>query len=161
MDASGIALDMTGNVAENGGISFWLRITIVLVVLNLFGIYNCRYVLWGRTTEANVTSVRQIAAGKQLAIDFEFKDESGQRQKEHEDVPARFGIQEGDSITIEHVAGNPHSARVLGTGLRATAYVFFATVTALLVAIGVLWRFAWKAVHRPQRYRRFRFKTQT
>lgn len=154
MDAGDLALDVAVDCAEDHSIRPLVRFTIVLVIANIIGIYEARYVVWGAVATAQVDEARPVSGGTQTSIEYAFRDSGNIEHREFEHVPAELQILPGDKIHVEYIPGSEESARLLGSGRRPLAYVFFTTLIALLVCSVLLWRHCYLAVHRPHQPRR-------
>lgn len=154
MDAGDFAIDLAADGADDFSIRPLVRLTIVLVIVNLMGIYEARYVIWGETANARVVNSRPIAGGTQTSIEYTFRDGRNVEHREFEHVPAERQLLAGNDIEVEYIPASEDSARVVGTGRRPLAYVFFTTLIALLICGVLLWRHCYLAVHRPHQPRR-------
>ncbi len=151
MDAGDLAIDVAADCAEDHSIRPLVRFTFVLVIVNLMGIYEARYVVWGETTTAHVVTSRPVSGGTQTSIEYTFRDVGNAEHREFEHVSADLQLLAGDDVEVEYIPGSEDSARALGTGRRPFAWVFFASLFGLLVCGVLLWRHCYLAVHRPRR----------
>ena len=158
MTGADLAVDVTGDVATNGSIRLWLRLLVLIMLICGLGIYESRYLFWGEQTTATITDLRQIAAGQQLKVKFNFRDSVAKTHREVETLPYDRAIRKGDGIEIQYLPGRPSTARVSEAGRPGIAYLFFAIMASALIAFGVLWCYASRRVNERPR-NRVRLKT--
>ena len=90
MGAGDLALDVAADCAEDNSIRPLVRFTIVLVIVNIIGIHEARYVVWGQVTTAHVIASRLVSGGAQNSIEYIYRDVDNAEHHEFEHVPAEL-----------------------------------------------------------------------
>ena len=151
---------------DQAGVVTYFRLILTVGFLFLFSAYfaygELEFLLVGKTAEARVTWTSYQTFGgnpnhNEFTVEYDFTEADGTRRIESDNVSRDWTFATtGSNITIQYLPGVKGSSRLLGHSERTMVYLFFGFLTALVVAVVLLWRHANQAMQRPAPWRRQR-----
>ena len=116
-----------------------------------------RYAIWGKPTTADfrntVTHTNKCGEPIQTSVHYVFKDDGGQKRRNHDSVALDWKPPADGKLRIEYVSGNFASSRLAGNRNFAMLWIFAGSMTVSIVALVVgtclaFWKGdPWKGVH--------------
>jgi hypothetical protein len=129
----------------------------VFIASAAVSIVELRYAVWGKATTADfrntVTDTDRYGNPIQTCVNYVFKDDTGQKRRNHDHVALDWKPPANGKLRIEYVSGDFANSRLAGNRNVAMLWIFAGGMTVSIVALVVgtcltFWKGdPWKGVH--------------
>lgn len=109
-----------------------LKLLLILFFLFFMSAYfsyaHIKYLIWGETTQATITDVREYSDG--LAIYYTFHDENGKRVKARDTAPHNWSVPE-TNVLVQFLPGGTGESRLSRNSHNAPIWMLLACTGGL------------------------------
>lgn len=117
---------------------------VLFLMSAYFSFVEFKFLLWGQTATADVTSVREVQGSRKKrpyrVVEYRFTEADGAARSERDDVPTDYPAAEGSTITVQYLPGVADSSRLEGTAKMMWVYIFCGALAWVIWSVFSLYR---------------------